>query len=125
MPPKNPSETHTSTEKKKQRLTIAVEDVPAVPPAPQHVLRPTAQQLHDLRAMIVVLAEQLSLTLRIEQVLGREQFENDARQAPHVRRRAPVAAPRDGLGRAVLPRLDVFGVVFVDRRRIAEVGDLD
>ena len=97
-----------------------------------------AQQLDDLRDVIVVFAV-LGARLRIEQIVACNELKNlgvsalsgefpggtyHGSHAPYVGAGAPFRA-EDDLGRPILPSLDVVGEVVVDPARVAEIGNLD
>lgn len=107
------------------KLTIIVENIPAVSPTKLHVCVEVAQQLDYLRHVVVVFAKDVALALRIEEILRRQQLEDDACRTPNVRRRAPVRTTKDSLWRPILSRLDILGIMLHRRRRISEVGNLD
>jgi hypothetical protein len=91
--------------------------------------REIAQQFNNLRHVVVIFCEQLSLTLWIEEVLCCEQFEtlnasripintisercqieeaHHAGQAPNIYSSIPVTPTDDRLGGTILPCLNIF-----------------
>ena len=58
------------------RRTVVIEQVSTVLAPHLYLKREVTHELNDLRHMVVVLGEQLSLALRVEQVLRSQELED-------------------------------------------------
>jgi hypothetical protein len=103
--------------------TFTIEDLIRILPTQREAFRHLAQQLQDLRDVIIVFIV-FSSGLRLEQVIARQQLEEQTRSRPHVHALIPTRSQND-LRTPVLPRLNVVGKVMINPTGVAQIGNFD
>ena len=87
--------------------------------------REVTQELNDLRHMVIIFGEEFSLTVRVKEEVGRQEFEDYTGDAPYIGPCVPVAPADDDLRSAVLACLNVLGKMFLGRCCVAKICNLD
>ena len=104
-------------------IAVGIKKVSRIVALLQHGAWERANQLDDLRHVVVVLGVRLPAS-RIEQVVACQQLKHKARKRPQVCAGAPMVAQQH-FGRPVLACLDLVREVVVHPAGIAQVCDFD
>jgi len=104
--------------------SFVIKQIAAISPALLYVWRKVAQKLHDLCQVVIVFGEDLALRLWLEEILRSQQLKHQTCDAPYIDSVIPVTPPDDSFRRAILPCLNILGIVSLRGRRIPKVGYL-
>ena len=84
-----------------------------------------AAELDDLRHVVVVFFVDATFGTRVEEVVACCELKDHAGDTPDVNGGAPVTSADNSFRGAILPRLDILGVMVISGGGIAQVGYLD